>query len=329
MLLSLLSGDDDFFDRRFTGTSDDQDSAGDFPRHNPFSSVPGKGGGDSRHATFWKCATEWSRNKQLLIEALNRPLHYTARCDWVGSLNQVLKKELLRFPPIWPLILAAVIVVLLIVAELLSKKMSHEDPISQWIAELRDKDDNAAARLWTHFVQRLSEAARHMLNPRTRRAYDENDAAQSAFNSVFAGIASGNYPNLHDRDSLWRLLLVITSRKVTHRHRHDQQQKRDVRRTLFDSVFANGSFEETQGRIEQLPCREPSPEFAVAFSETCDALFASLPDPKLQQVAAMRLEGHTDAEIATDLGCARSTVQRRLEMIRRCWKHLDESGESL
>ena len=167
-----------------------------------------------------------------------------------------------------------------------------------------------------------------MLSPRTRRVYDEDDAAQSAFNSVLVGIAAGRYPKLNDRESLWRLLLVITSRKITHRHRHDYRQKRDVRQTLFDSVFADGSYDATQGGIQQLPCREPSPEFAAAFAETCDALFNSLPDPKLQQVAAMRLEGHTDSEIAAGLGCARSAVQRRLEMIRRCWKHFDESVES-
>lgn len=204
----------------------------------------------------------------------------------------------------------------------------QEDPISQWIAELRDADDNAAAAgLWNHFVIRLSDAAGYMLSPRTRRVYDEDDAALSAFNSVLVGIAAGRYPKLNERESLWRLLLVVTSRKIAHRHRHDHQQKRDVRQTLFDSVFADGSTEGTQGGIQQLPCREPSPEFVTAFAETCDALFASLPDPKLQQVATMRLEGHTDSEIAANLGCARSTVQRRLEMIRRCWRHLDESPE--
>ena len=68
--------------------------------------------------------------------------------------------------------------------------------------------------------------------------------------------------------------------------------------------------------------------FALAFAETCDSLFQSLDDPKLQEIAALRMEGYTDSEIATRLNCARSTVQRRLEIIRRQCQQLEESAEA-
>ena len=113
--------------------------------------------------------------------------------------------------------------------------MSNDDPVTLWIEELRNADQAAARNLWNHFVSRLYELGRKKLRPETRRVYDEEDAAQSAFHSVCAGIAAGLFPALGSRENLWHLLVVITARKVAHRHRHDQQQSRDVNRNLADS----------------------------------------------------------------------------------------------
>jgi hypothetical protein len=81
--------------------------------------------------------------------------------------------------------------------------LSSDDPVTLWIDELRNADE---------------------------AVYDEEDAALSAFHSVCAGIAAGRFPDLGSRGNLWRLLVVITARKVAHRQRHDQQQRRDVHR---------------------------------------------------------------------------------------------------
>lgn len=204
--------------------------------------------------------------------------------------------------------------------------MLTDDPISLWLEELREGDDEAAARLWNHFCLRLYETARRRLQPDTRRVYDEEDAALSAFHSVCAGIAAGRFPALADREGLWRLLLVITSRKVADRHRYDRQQRRDVGRNLADSVFAANTDDSGPAGIQQLLAREPTPEFAAAFAETCEALFESLDDPLLRDVATLRLESYSDSEIATQLNCSRNTVQRRLEVIRRHWQRLADSG---
>ena len=39
----------------------------------------------------------------------------------------------------------------------------------------------------------------------------------------------------------------------------------------------------------------------------------------LRQVAALRLEGYTDREIAARLDCGLSTIERRLRTIRTVW----------
>jgi DNA-directed RNA polymerase specialized sigma24 family protein len=203
--------------------------------------------------------------------------------------------------------------------------MSSDDPVTLWIDELRNADEAAAQKLWNHFVHRLYELGRKRLRPATRRVYDEEDAAQSAFHSVCVGIAAGRYPDLRDRNGLWRLMLTITARKVGHRHRHDEQERRDVRRTFSDSIFLPSSDASGGAGTLGIASREPTPEFAAEFVETCNTLFNSLDDPTLQQVVTLRMDGHSDAEIADRLKCSRRTVQRRVEVIRRHWDRLELS----
>ena len=49
-------------------------------------------------------------------------------------------------------------------------------------------------------------------------------------------------------------------------------------------------------------------------------LFEVLRDEDLRRIAVWKLEGHTVDEIAAELGCARRTVARRLELIRTLWR---------
>jgi RNA polymerase sigma factor (sigma-70 family) len=204
--------------------------------------------------------------------------------------------------------------------------LSSDDPVTIWIDELRQADQTAARKLWHHFVARLYELGRKKLRPETRRVYDEEDAAQSAFHSVCAGVAAGRFPDLGSRENLWHLLVVITARKVAHRHRHDRQQSRDVNRNLSDSIFVRPGDDSPSTDVDLTVSREPTPEFAAEFVETCECLFESLDDPALREVVTLRLEGYTDAEVADRLRCSRRTIQRRLEVVRRRWGRLELSS---
>jgi DNA-directed RNA polymerase specialized sigma24 family protein len=205
--------------------------------------------------------------------------------------------------------------------------MSSDNPITFWIDALRNADKAAAQKLWNHFASRLYEMGRKKLRPETRRVYDEEDAAQSAFHSVCAGIAGGRFPDLHDRDSLWNLLLAITARKVADRQRHDRQLRRDVRRNLPDAVFTQSGTDSAPAAVDVLVSREPTPALVAEFVETCEFLFKSLNDPALEQVVLLRMDGYTDEEIARRLKWSRRTVQRRLEIIRRHCNRLELASE--
>ncbi len=85
--------------------------------------------------------------------------------------------------------------------------------VSRWLGDLKAGDAAAAQPLWERYFARLVGLARAKLRGARRggAAADEEDAALSAFNSFCAGVACGRFPQLADRDDLWRLLVVITA----------------------------------------------------------------------------------------------------------------------
>ena len=70
--------------------------------------------------------------------------------------------------------------------------------------------------------------------------------------------------------------------------------------------------------FERIASGDPTPEFAAMMAEEFHRRLDAL-DDELREGALLRLEGHSNDEIAARLGCARRTVARRLEQIRDAW----------
>jgi DNA-directed RNA polymerase specialized sigma24 family protein len=191
--------------------------------------------------------------------------------------------------------------------------------ITKWIAGVKAGDVAAAQPLWERYFSRMVDLARAKLRARFGRgrdaASDEEDAALSAFDSLFAGLARGQFPQLADRDDLWRLLVVITTRKVSAQARRQLRQKRGAGQVQPASDFAEpGSDDDVLARAVSA---EPTPEFAVMVAEEYRSLLDRLDDDVLRKVAILRMEGFTTDAIAEQLGCTRRTVARQLALIRR------------
>jgi len=72
---------------------------------------------------------------------------------------------------------------------------------------------------------------------------------------------------------------------------------------------------------------EPDPLFAAEMAEQFEHLLQALPDDQLRAIALRKMEGYTNDEIASQLQCARVTVERRLDRIRKSWRqYLDRKG---
>src|SRR6266852_4950772 len=91
--------------------------------------------------------------------------------------------------------------------------MSAPDSVTNWLVHLKAGDAAAAQALWERYFPRMVALARKRLHG-ARLPQDEEDVALSAFDSFCRGAQEGRFPNLADRDDLWRLLLVITARKA-------------------------------------------------------------------------------------------------------------------
>ena len=187
-----------------------------------------------------------------------------------------------------------------------------------WVEQLASADRDAAARLWAHFCQRLMNYARTRMSPSTRRIYDEEDAAVSAFRSLCRGIESKRFPDVADRTNLWSLLVVITSRKISNRFRYEHQQRRDSHQLISDTIIRTTDGNEIDV-LRSVPGKEPTPEFAAEVADMSEFLMKLLPDPELKKLVQLKLEGYTNEEAAERMRITRRTVQRKLELIRRIW----------
>jgi DNA-directed RNA polymerase specialized sigma24 family protein len=200
-----------------------------------------------------------------------------------------------------------------------------EGSISQCFAGLKAGDRSAAIPLWDHYFARMSRLARATLRGASPCvAADEEDAALSAFESFCAGAEDGRFAQVNGREDLWRLLAVITVRKARALNRHQRRLKRGGGGVVRESDLngASGGVGVFDGVASPLP----GPEVAVLAGEELARLLNLLNDETLQKVTLWRLDGLTCEEIATRLGCARRTVSRQLDLIRKIWTAHDEGN---
>jgi DNA-directed RNA polymerase specialized sigma24 family protein len=189
------------------------------------------------------------------------------------------------------------------------------------IGDLRAGGDAAAQALWERYFERLVRLARSRLRGlRAGAAEDEEDAALSAFESFCQGVGRGRFPDVTNRDDLWRLLVVITARKVMDQVRRQHAARRGGGRILGEAELVDQAEGSSEMSLEQAIGTEPSPEFAAMVAEEYRHRLDSLGDERLARVAVLKMEGRTDEEVAAMLGCTRRTVQRKLEIIRQEWR---------
>ena len=189
-------------------------------------------------------------------------------------------------------------------------------------ANSRPATPTAAQPLWERYFDPLVRLARTKLRAAHRAGADadEEDAALSAFDSFCRGVAQGRFPQLADRDDLWRLLVTITARKVVDQARRRGRQRRGGGRILGEAALAGPDAAGEPAGLDAVVGPEPTPEFAALVAEECRRLLDALGDETLRRIATWKMEGYTNEEIATRLGCAVRTVANKLKLIRMAWE---------
>lgn len=194
--------------------------------------------------------------------------------------------------------------------------MTTDAPLIEWLAGVRNGDPAAAEHLWNRYFHRLTELASHKLPGHRQRGFDGEDVALSAFRSFVEAARNGRYPDLNDPHDLWKVLVVITARKAASYLRREGAAKRGGGEVRGESGFGSAAVAGEQAGIDGIIAQEPTPAFACEFVDQYQRLLGALDDPTLREIAVLKMEGFTVAEIAGRLGTAQRTVERRLNMIR-------------
>lgn len=201
---------------------------------------------------------------------------------------------------------------------------SSSESITHWLREARQGNRESANALWEVYFPQLVTIARAKLADRRDRSADEEDVALSVLESFFAAARWGRFPDLKDRDELWRLLARMTSRKSIDYLRTGRRLRRGRGLVGGESAFADKS--SSRDGIDKVAGDDPTPELAMILTEQCEHLLNRLDSP-LKDIALKKLEGYTNKEIARQLGCAVATVERRLRLIRIEWQEELRDGK--
>ena len=113
-----------------------------------------------------------------------------------------------------------------------------------------------------------------------------------------AGLARGRFPQLGDREDLWRLLVVITTRGDGPTRRQLREKRGGgLVRPVAD--VADSDPDNDDDLLARAVSSERTPEFAAMVTEEYRRLLdASDDDVSDRKVAVLRMEGHTNDEIA-------------------------------
>lgn len=207
--------------------------------------------------------------------------------------------------------------------------MSVSESVTLWINQLRDGDSLAAQRLWETYFQRMVELARRKLVGASPAAADEEDVALSAFKSFCMGAREGRFPQVLDRDNLWPMLMAITLHKSVDLIREANRLKRGG---VARGGAADGEKAPHQRLAESLSevlSREPTPEFAAELADNLQRLLERLNatgDASLSQIALLRMQGYSAAEVGERLDCSPRSIQRKLVVIARMWQKDEPSS---
>lgn len=184
-----------------------------------------------------------------------------------------------------------------------------EDRSGDLVARWRQGDQQAAAKLFHRYAERLIALARSHLSPKMAQRIDPEDVVQSVYRSFFADTSAGRYDFERGGD-LWHLLVAITQHKLRDQVKRNTRQKRAVARE--QNLGKDDSF---HGIEASVLAHEPTPLEAVALSDAVEQLMHRL-KPLHRRIFELRLMGYSTDEIAVEVGFSERTVRYVLEWVK-------------
>jgi len=186
-----------------------------------------------------------------------------------------------------------------------------EDSIWDVIQKAKEGEEDAVRDIWDQYFPQVVRLAGRRLQGQRQRVADEEDVAISVMASFFRAARADRFPNLKDKDGIWRLLARMTHRKVI-----DQVRRNAARPAVGESALNAPS--DLAHPLASLAGSDPTPAVMVMVADEIERLLEIIPE-KYRPIALMKLECLTVSEMAKNCDVHVSTVERRLRIIRGLW----------
>lgn len=196
--------------------------------------------------------------------------------------------------------------------ETIMNHLSHKTD-TQLIQYLKCGDKNAANILFERYFDRVVRAAQSHLNKCYVPGCSGDDIAASVFESLWERAHETRFADdeLADSKELWKLLCKMIYYKTRTHARRESAAKRNGRANPVELSEQNvGNVANHQLIADNL----------ASFKEEHERVLSLLGDSILSQIALMRLEGYSVAEISANFGKSLRWTGRKLSMIRDIWR---------
>src|SRR4051812_22770710 len=168
--------------------------------------------------------------------------------------------------------------------------MNSLSPVRVWVSQLKDGDPQAAEQLWNTYFLRMVKVARARLHGAASRMADEEDVALSAFKSFCRGTKDGRFPELHEYEDPWPLLLALTTHKAIDLVRYERRVKRGGSGTQSTTLASPESPSMGGANLSELIGREPDPQVTLQIADECQHLLDRFSDTILRAIALWKME---------------------------------------
>jgi RNA polymerase sigma factor (sigma-70 family) len=171
---------------------------------------------------------------------------------------------------------------------------------------LRDGSEEAARELLERYGEHILRVVRRKLHPKLRPKFDSDDFMQAVWASFFAA-APRKYAFDRPQALIAFLVTLAQNKVITAVRQRFLLQKHNVNRErpLDGSVAAEA---------EGVKARDPTPSQVAVANEEWRRLLAELP-ARYQRMLVLLREGHTQKEIAAELGVNEKTIRRVLDKL--------------
>ena len=179
--------------------------------------------------------------------------------------------------------------------------------------DAREDTGEISAAEWSALMHRLTRQAERSLWWMRKGTVSTDDTVMSTLRTYLRQAESGELPPPSDPDSLWPVLEKQLTRKIdkaaaTQRYLKNKKAIRySEMKPQLDGRPAESAFAQSGA----------SPEEVEAYVEQALSLLSDeIADEQLLQIARLKLECHTTAEIAQTLELSEHQVRRRLAQVR-------------